>query len=126
MDTIKLDKSSVTEQGNATIYQKLYQNMSDAVAICDYVTGYIKDCNDATLSLLNYSKEEIIKLKHFDLLPQFSSLFPNIDVHAFVQKVHVSKVMKGEQINILGELICLLYTSPSPRDRTRSRMPSSA
>ena len=28
----------------------------------------------------------------------------------------------------LGELIgsCLLYTSPSPRDRTRSRMPSSA
>ena len=23
-------------------------------------------------------------------------------------------------------LICLLYTSPSPRDRTRSRMPSSA
>ena len=25
-----------------------------------------------------------------------------------------------------GELTCLLYTSPSPRDRTRSRMPSSA
>ena len=27
-----------------------------------------------------------------------------------------------------GELgkVCLLYTSPSPRDRTRSRMPSSA
>ena len=27
---------------------------------------------------------------------------------------------------ILGDNICLLYTSPSPRDRTRSRMPSSA
>ena len=25
-----------------------------------------------------------------------------------------------------GILSCLLYTSPSPRDRTRSRMPSSA
>ena len=25
-----------------------------------------------------------------------------------------------------GEIACLLYTSPSPRDRTRSRMPSSA
>ena len=24
------------------------------------------------------------------------------------------------------KIICLLYTSPSPRDRTRSRMPSSA
>ena len=25
-----------------------------------------------------------------------------------------------------GDIVCLLYTSPSPRDRTRSRMPSSA
>ena len=31
------------------------------------------------------------------------------------------------QITMDGEYIgCLLYTSPSPRDRTRSRMPSSA
>ena len=27
---------------------------------------------------------------------------------------------------IAGIIGCLLYTSPSPRDRTRSRMPSSA
>ena len=27
---------------------------------------------------------------------------------------------------IFASNICLLYTSPSPRDRTRSRMPSSA
>ena len=27
---------------------------------------------------------------------------------------------------LIGFIICLLYTSPSPRDRTRSRMPSSA
>ena len=48
---------------------------------------------------------------------------------------------KGKQINsfvlnqepynkskilIAGKNFCLLYTSPSPRDRTRSRMPSSA
>ena len=26
----------------------------------------------------------------------------------------------------MGCEVCLLYTSPSPRDRTRSRMPSSA
>ena len=50
-----------------------------------------------------------------------------------------SKVMIEDQIihnqkgepkdtvtNLKGILICLLYTSPSPRDRTRSRMPSSA
>ena len=28
--------------------------------------------------------------------------------------------------DIVKNIICLLYTSPSPRDRTRSRMPSSA
>ena len=29
-------------------------------------------------------------------------------------------------VNVNGAYTCLLYTSPSPRDRTRSRMPSSA
>ena len=33
---------------------------------------------------------------------------------------------KQKPLNQLIELGCLLYTSPSPRDRTRSRMPSSA
>ena len=28
--------------------------------------------------------------------------------------------------SLLRMMACLLYTSPSPRDRTRSRMPSSA
>ena len=28
--------------------------------------------------------------------------------------------------NRMPAIVCLLYTSPSPRDRTRSRMPSSA
>ena len=31
----------------------------------------------------------------------------------------------GGQLTITTD-VCLLYTSPSPRDRTRSRMPSSA
>ena len=33
--------------------------------------------------------------------------------------------LPAEYIEALGKT-CLLYTSPSPRDRTRSRMPSSA
>ena len=32
----------------------------------------------------------------------------------------------GYEADLEDVLICLLYTSPSPRDRTRSRMPSSA
>ena len=33
--------------------------------------------------------------------------------------------ISGKGLNVMT-YICLLYTSPSPRDRTRSRMPSSA
>ena len=33
---------------------------------------------------------------------------------------------KIENLNYESLWVCLLYTSPSPRDRTRSRMPSSA
>ena len=29
-------------------------------------------------------------------------------------------------VYVTEDMVCLLYTSPSPRDRTRSRMPSSA
>ena len=36
------------------------------------------------------------------------------------------EVRTGRVDLIAGAFICLLYTSPSPRDRTRSRMPSSA
>ena len=34
----------------------------------------------------------------------------------------------GEKVDFFRELVadCLLYTSPSPRDRQKSRMPSSA
>ena len=34
--------------------------------------------------------------------------------------------LKNTLIVTVLAIICLLYTSPSPRDRTRSRMPSSA
>ena len=35
-------------------------------------------------------------------------------------------IVQREPSSVYGYYICLLYTSPSPRDRTRSRMPSSA
>ena len=34
--------------------------------------------------------------------------------------------MQPDVLHVNDAWICLLYTSPSPRDRTRSRMPSSA
>ena len=49
---------------------------------------------------------------------------------------YVNMIVEGMDIDTLAQFAfdsiianyedCLLYTSPSPRDRTRSRMPSSA
>ena len=50
-----------------------------------------------------------------------------------VFEVQLATDSKGHPKKLAGEVMiepkldgCLLYTSPSPRDRTRSRMPSSA
>ena len=38
----------------------------------------------------------------------------------------ITSQFKSKGVKIAKSTGCLLYTSPSPRDRTRSRMPSSA
>ena len=43
-----------------------------------------------------------------------------------VEKINKLKKEKNAVILAHSYMTCLLYTSPSPRDRTRSRMPSSA
>ena len=58
----------------------------------------------------------------------YNMYIDDLDWHPFMEAVEESY---GNMVNdikeeIENELICLLYTSPSPRDRTRSRMPSSA
>ena len=50
--------------------------------------------------------------------PVSTDVLPIVDVG--------SDITKKVSIADLLENACLLYTSPSPRDRTRSRMPSSA
>ena len=71
-------------------------------------------------------KEKI--LKHFALASAISvivvvlAIIPNFQ--SMWQAHEISKYSIRGQNDLAGA--CLLYTSPSPRDRTRSRMPSSA
>ena len=54
---------------------------------------------------------------------------PNVKESTSLEQVQeeVKNFTKASEIaNYLNSHPCLLYTSPSPRDRTRSRMPSSA
>ena len=54
-------------------------------------------------------------------------------ISKFIAEVNAKNQNEPEFMQAVTEVaetvipyICLLYTSPSPRDRTRSRMPSSA
>ena len=46
-------------------------------------------------------------------------------MQTMLDSAHANGSADGTRLTNLGNF-CLLYTSPSPRDRTRSRMPSSA
>ena len=60
------------------------------------------------------------------------TVLPETIVRLEAQVAETTSVVNGTVPRIegiavqIGANICLLYTSPSPRDRTRSRMPSSA
>ena len=54
------------------------------------------------------------------LLPLFNMSYSVGQLHKYA--VNLYKTLEEET----GKNVCLLYTSPSPRDRQKSRMPSSA
>ena len=66
------------------------------------------------------------------LVPAHSTVLPNTaDLSTQLTKtIRLNIPMLSAAMDTVTEarlaIACLLYTSPSPRDRTRSRMPSSA
>ena len=58
-------------------------------------------------------------------LAQIAPDLPN-DMLSFLEAGDAAMQEAAKHIDASAHFSCLLYTSPSPRDRTRSRMPSSA
>ena len=61
--------------------------------------------------------------KNFEMLRNNLKSFNNIEIHN-KDNVLILNKLKEENIKLID--LCLLYTSPSPRDLSTSRMPSSA
>ena len=91
----------------------------------------IKDCQVAGLA----------RAKHEDIETAWNAVkdAKNPRIHTFIatSPIHMQYKLKLTEEQVLEKIKdsvsfarnlcpCLLYTSPSPRDRTRSRMPSSA
>ena len=63
--------------------------------------------------------------KEASILSNYFSESALMRYRVMVEVEYLISLSKEKKLDGLP-LICLLYTSPSPRDRTRSRMPSSA
>ena len=74
-----------------------------------------------------YGVKNNIAYCHF---PRGENVMREIKIQCYVKhkkmKTYFGKDFKCIGINKWSFCICLLYTSPSPRDRQKSRMPSSA
>ena len=76
-------------------------------------------CSHALIKYLTMQKILINEKKE--------SLFPGaFGIYGHGNVACIGQAMEEYQNELPGYRGCLLYTSPSPRDRTRSRMPSSA
>ena len=87
--------------------------------------GVIKDVTDKGYYTNSYHVDVREKIDAFAKFT-FESQFQNISSGGAISYVEIPNLRHN--LPALEELVkfCLLYTSPSPRDRTRSRMPSSA
>ena len=57
-------------------------------------------------------------------LSHVESLVEQYECHVSI--VHAVPAIEGLTKSVINSYCCLLYTSPSPRDKRQSRMPSSA
>ena len=70
--------------------------------------------------------KDLLKEVALELWNTTKKLRPGLPKAPRAQLVLKALMTIGDMNDQLEASICLLYTSPSPRDRTRSRMPSSA
>ena len=100
------DLDAVLEQINSTDF---YYLISIARGSSDHVCTYLK-----------YASELLLKVPMVSIGPSISSIYES------QLKVDKALCLAVSQSGRSPDIVCLLYTSPSPRDQRGSRMPSSA
>ena len=86
--------------------------------------------NDDSNSNIDFIFENIIKKVKFPIIQSDTKknpqLWTNLPKEVNTHEERISFIKSMDVINEPIPLVCLLYTSPSPRDTMSSRMPSSA
>ena len=99
------------------------------IAILDYGVGNLFSLRS---SLQQLGQQAVVTADADTLRAADRLILPGVgafgDAMAKLTATGLVPVLKeqAEEKPLLGICLCLLYTSPSPRDRQKSRMPSSA
>ena len=124
MSNINYAKADSIEQNNTTINQKVSDstshqiNIENGKSLNDNLTNN-QDIENK-LSTTKTNTQHVINTSQLEkILNQYKSL-------DLSNKTEDSVELFRADLQEAESIFCLLYTSPSPRDRTRSRMPSSA
>ena len=88
-----------------------------------YADGRITDTGPLTRKRMETIDQEV-NAKAFDFMERAAKADKPFFLWWNSTRMHIFTHLQDEAAGKTG--LCLLYTSPSPRDRTRSRMPSSA
>ena len=130
-----MEKLNMTEGDKIVEIHKKYINSG-----ADVITTNTFGANEIKLKSTGYSVEEIIDKAvlnaktargdkkcyiALDIGP-IGELLEPMGTLSFERAIQIFKREITQGVKSGVDLICLLYTSPSPRDRQKSRMPSSA
>ena len=103
----------------------LYYTIHERVLKMGGCSVTINKAVEAINNIVVQEVEVTVELQHPPRLIEYLLKFAKREIDAINPPVTIKKDPDTPgKISIHG--VCLLYTSPSPRDRTRSRMPSSA
>ena len=109
-----LERSKQTLESDETIKDK--DTLKKLIEHIDII-------NKDMISIFKKNNIEPIKAINEKLDPNLHQAMMEVEDDTKDQGTIVQEIQKGF---MMKDRLCLLYTSPSPRDRTRSRMPSSA
>ena len=103
------------------MYKLIVNNISQIDYVKSFHNGSYEDIGHAERFIgvgIGFKEVHLRNLTYFAHLDTVEEGAPDLDVGV--------KIFTGLNVSQDLPIPCLLYTSPSPRDRTRSRMPSSA
>jgi len=98
-DKFRVEKELTLTSGN---YDSLFSNSDNGIILFDVQKEKNLDCNDAVLEILGLNKDKVLSTKLRDIVPQFSTYFPQEDQQEqFTKRVDSIKVGQFEKTGLM-------------------------